>query len=561
MSYNIGDRIGDYEIIAVLGAGGMGKVYKVRNVISDRVEAMKVLLPNLATDADLADRFMREIKVQASLQHHNIAALHTALRVNNQLIMLIEFVEGNTIEATLRQGPIPAGKAIDYIKQVLLALAYAHSHGVVHRDIKPANMMLTPSGVVKLMDFGIAKLSEDRRLTQTGRTVGSLYYMSPEQIQGAVDLGPRADLYSLGVSLYEMVTRTRPFQGDSDYSIMAAHLNSQPVPPVQIDPSVPSVLSDIILMAIAKDPDHRFQSADAFRKALESVEGQFRSGGSITKVIGGEARAVAGTTAPIVPPPPPFPPQMGVPPSAPTPTQAGSSRRGLYMAVGSLVTVAVLAVAALQGPKWFKGSEAATGGAVTSTVESQQPQPAQQQVGQTAEPDRASLGTGPAVPPATQTPAVPREAGRVVAQNFPSTRQPGGGVAGQQQTPMQTQAQAQVQPQYQPAPPPQQQMQQPPPATPAVDTAKLAALREARDHLMALGSRANSARATLTRMKEQQARQGLGMRGDITTSEQRMETFLDDAQDAIKTGDVDGAKKALSNAEREIDRLDGFLGR
>jgi eukaryotic-like serine/threonine-protein kinase len=191
MAYNIGDRVGDYEIIDVLGAGGMGKVYKVRNIISERVEAMKVLLPNLATDADLADRFMREIKVQASLQHPNIAALHTALRVNNQLIMLIEFVEGSTIESVLRSGPIPVPKAIDYIRQVLLALSYAHSHGVIHRDIKPANMMLTPSGEVKLMDFGIAKLSEDRRLTQTGRTVGSLYYMSPEQIQGDADLGPR----------------------------------------------------------------------------------------------------------------------------------------------------------------------------------------------------------------------------------------------------------------------------------------------------------------------------------------------------------------------------------
>src|SRR3954447_22833997 len=137
MSYNIGDRVGDYEIIDVLGAGGMGKVYKVRNIISERAEAMKVLLPNLASDADLADRFMREIKVQASLQHQNIAALHTALRVNNQLLMLIEFVEGSTIEGTLRQGRILVDKAVDYIRQVLSALSYAHAHGVIHRDIKP----------------------------------------------------------------------------------------------------------------------------------------------------------------------------------------------------------------------------------------------------------------------------------------------------------------------------------------------------------------------------------------------------------------------------------------
>src|SRR5688572_24351835 len=159
MTYQIGDRAGDHEIVDVLGAGGMGKVYKVRNVISDRVEAMKVLLPDLAADSHLADRFTREIKVQASLDHPNIAGLHTALRVNNQLIMLIEFVDGTTIEAELRKGPIPTEQTLACIRQVLAALAYAHARGVVHRDIKPANIMLTASGTVKLMDFGIARIA------------------------------------------------------------------------------------------------------------------------------------------------------------------------------------------------------------------------------------------------------------------------------------------------------------------------------------------------------------------------------------------------------------------
>src|SRR3954462_13754425 len=154
MSYNIGDRVGDYEIIDVLGAGGMGKVYKVRNVISERLEAMKVLLPNLESDPDLADRFMRGIKVQASLTHPNIAGLHTAQRLDNQLVMLMEFVEGVTIEQQLHAGTIPLDKGVEYVSQVLAALGYAHAHGVIHRDIKPANMMLTPSGTVKLMDFG-----------------------------------------------------------------------------------------------------------------------------------------------------------------------------------------------------------------------------------------------------------------------------------------------------------------------------------------------------------------------------------------------------------------------
>jgi eukaryotic-like serine/threonine-protein kinase len=530
VSYNIGDRTGDYEIIDVLGAGGMGKVYKVRNIISDRVEAMKVLLPNLASDADLADRFMREIKVQASLQHPNIAALHTALRVNNQLLMLIEFVEGSTLEAVLRQGAVPVPKAIDYIQQVLQALSYAHSHGVIHRDIKPANMMLTPAGVVKLMDFGIAKLSEDRRLTQTGRTVGSLYYMSPEQIQGAIDLDPRADLYSLGVSLYEMVTRTRPFQGDSDYSIMAAHLNSQPVPPIEVDPALPPALNDIILMAIAKDPAHRFQTAEAFRKALQSVEGQFKSAGSITKVIRGPAPTTEKLAAPMPPP--------------------SQSRRGLYMAVGSLVTVAVLAIVAFQGPQWFGGSEASTTSTQQqSSIPPQRTEPATLTTPEAAEtaiaePQSTLESVPPTAMPETKRAQPPRVTPPSIAQNTPALAQQA------PPTPQETEpaAQAPVQQQQQAAPPP-------------VDAAKVEALQNAREQLLTLGSRANAARAALGRMKEEQARQGLGMRGDILAAQERMEAHLDHAQAAIQAGDPDRAKKSLSNAEREIDRLDTFLGR
>ena len=174
MNLEIGSTVGDYQVVGILGAGGMGQVYKVRNVISDRVEAMKVLLPDLVNQPDLADRFLREIKVQASLEHPNIAALHTAVRVENQLLMLMEFVEGVTLDQKLKDGPLPAAEAVNYIMQVLAALDYAHARGVVHRDIKPANMMLTPGGVVKLMDFGIARSSADHKLTQTGTTVGSL---------------------------------------------------------------------------------------------------------------------------------------------------------------------------------------------------------------------------------------------------------------------------------------------------------------------------------------------------------------------------------------------------
>ncbi len=262
------DRIGDYQVLGVLGAGGMGKVYKVRNVLTDRVEAMKILLPDLASRRDLADRFLREIKLLAGLNHPNIASLHTALTWNNQLAMIMEYVEGITLAMLVKQGPLSPADAINYTDQVLAALTYAHGLGIIHRDIKPANMMLTPAGIVKLMDFGIARSQSDPSLTATGATVGSLHYMAPEQMRGEpVDM--RSDIYSLGVSLYELVTGVRPFQADSDVGVMAAHLTKTPPPPIEVRHDLSAALNSIILMAMAKDPAQRFQTAGAFCNALK----------------------------------------------------------------------------------------------------------------------------------------------------------------------------------------------------------------------------------------------------------------------------------------------------
>ena len=537
MAYNIGDRVGDYEIVDVLGAGGMGKVYKVRNVISERFEAMKVLLPNLQSDPDLADRFMREIKVQASLQHPNIAALHTALRVNNQLLMLIEFVEGSTVETELTRGRIPVARAVDYLKQVLQALSYAHARGVVHRDIKPANMMVTPQGAIKLMDFGIARLSADRRLTQTGRTVGSLYYMSPEQIQGAQDLDARSDLYSLGVSLYEMVTARRPFQGDSDYSIMAAHLSAQPIPPIQIDPALPSGLNDVILTAISKDPAQRFQTADAFRKALENV-----------------AAPQPATRVVAAPPPPPGPP--------PLPATAPKTRRGLYMAVGSLVTIAILVVVALQGPKWFGSSAASTKTATTAPEPSgQKTVPESQVPAPVTEPAAPSHPQETAVKPVGPLDsAVP---GRLAAQ---APRQTAVQQA-QVQAPPPSSAKGQVQAPVVAAPAATSAapVQSPPakptqtaPAEDVMDSRRIEELRKHRELLAMLVTRANSARATLSGIRQQQSRMGVGLRADISTAEQQMGFYLGEAEGALKAADPERMKKALDSAERNLEKIENF---
>ncbi len=360
MDFAIGQMAGDYEILAVLGAGGMGKVYKVRNTISDRIDAMKVLLTRLDEHPELVERFGREIKVTASLEHPNIAALRTAQRIGDQMVMVMEFVEGDTLDSLMRSGRLPLAKSLDATHQALAALAYAHSRGVVHRDIKPANIMLTPDGRVKLMDFGIARMTADRSLTKTGQMVGSLYYMSPEQAEGK-PLDARSDIYSLGVTLYEMVTGQKPFQGDSDYAILAGHLHQPPRPPVELDPSVPPALNEIILMTLAKEPEGRFQTADAFGNALASVAASL--GIELTPISDGSGSSHRGmaplvdtvaTPAVSVPPPPPPQPIPAVAPAIARPHHA----RALWMVAGALAALLVLAFAVMYLPKWRQANAA-----------------------------------------------------------------------------------------------------------------------------------------------------------------------------------------------------------
>ncbi len=582
MAFNVGDTAGDYQILSILGAGGMGMVYKARNVITDRVEALKVLLPDLSNQAELADRFMREIKVLASLSHPNIAGLHTALRLDNQLLMVMEFVEGHTIDERLKQGPIPPGEAVGYIGAALSALGYAHERGVVHRDIKPANMMVTPDGQLKLMDFGIAKAVADRGLTMAGTTLGSLFYMSPEQVKGSGDLDGRSDLYSVGVSLYEMVTGTRPFEGGSDYSVMVAHLERMPVPPIQIDPTLLPALNEIILTAIQKDRENRFQSAQAFRAALESVAPSLGPARQPMPVASSQPSAVpqapqappplpppslsatitqpvpavrpqqpptmpqAGPllpplpTAPQVMPPPPPPPQpvaWAEPPVAAAAQSQSSGHRGLWMALGGLIVLALLAGAAIQGPRWYRTWAAGRGQSATPAAT---PEPGHAPPDTpTSEPATAAVPVPPpaAVPASTAAPVVvaPQHASR------PAAGRPARAEGGQ----------APYEP-PQPVAPPQ------PPAPPAVDTGRL---EELRDRLGTIGPRANAIRASLDNLERRQQAAGYGMRGDISASWKRMEYLLDEAQAALNAGNPDRAQKNLDLADQEADKLDKFLGR
>jgi eukaryotic-like serine/threonine-protein kinase len=392
--FSTGQHIGDYEVISILGAGGMGKVYKVRNVISERVEAMKVLLPDLTSKQSLADRFLREIRLLATLHHPNIAALRTALTFENQLVMIIEYVDGETLANRIARAPMSTAEVIKYADQCLSALSYAHKQNITHRDIKPANMMLTPDGVVKLMDFGIARSSvaKDGSLTSTGTTLGSLNYMPPEQVRGE-NADARSDIYSFGASLYEMLTGKLPFDSDSQYALMTAQLNTDPPPPITLRSDLPQALNQIIMMCMAKDPDRRFQSADALRAALKTVPVQplppshttaipdqtptatssmpaaaaaYSTASSAETLVDSpqpprpaaiptpipaqaQSPTVAQAAQPTQAAPPPI--AVGYPPVPPPQPRPSSSSRGLWLAIGSLVGVSVLLAAGIYIPR------------------------------------------------------------------------------------------------------------------------------------------------------------------------------------------------------------------
>ncbi len=266
----IGQTVGQYKILEKLGEGGMGTVYKAIDVMVERQVAIKMLRAEIARQPELVERFRAEAVTLAKLNSPGIAMLYNFFRSGDDYFMVMEFVSGRTLETLLRQyGAMPWRDAVGVFCKVLDAIEPAHRMGIMHRDIKPANIMLTETFDVKVMDFGIARVLGAARMTREGRMVGTLEYVSPERVRGK-ETDIRSDIYSLGVVLYEMLSGRLPFESPSDYELMKGHMENAPPPMASLGRQVPPVIESLMMRALAKSPDARYQSCAEFAATLRA---------------------------------------------------------------------------------------------------------------------------------------------------------------------------------------------------------------------------------------------------------------------------------------------------
>jgi eukaryotic-like serine/threonine-protein kinase len=269
MSLSAGTRLGPYEILAPIGAGGMGEVYKARDTRLDRTVAIKILPEHLSQKPQLRERFEREARAVSSLSHPNICPLYDV----GDDFLVMEYLEGETLAQRLKKGSLPLDQALHIAVEIASAVDHAHRHGVVHRDLKPANIMLTKAGA-KVLDFGLAKIgaglkpapAETMTLTEEGVILGTLQYMAPEQLEGKEADG-RSDIFAFGAVVYEMATGRKAFEGQSRASVIAAIMHTEPAPMTSLDPLSPPEFERVVRTCLAKDPEQRWQGPRILRES------------------------------------------------------------------------------------------------------------------------------------------------------------------------------------------------------------------------------------------------------------------------------------------------------
>jgi serine/threonine protein kinase len=290
MDVLIGKTIDSYRILEVIGRGGMGVVYKALDTALDKQVALKMMDPRLAEDASFLKRFRSEARALARLENPNIVNVYALRETDYGIFIVMEYVSGMTLaDKVSRGGPLSWRKALPIFRQLLSGLGHAHEAGVLHRDIKPRNILITPENQVKIMDFGLAKILQSSDVTVTQTRAGTLYYMSPEQVKGLSRVDNRSDLYSLGMTFYEVLTGKVPFnRDDPELKILETIVKQKLPPPTQYVPEIPADLSAIIMKSLEKEPDKRYPSAKKMGEALD----YFESG---QKMVGADSAATQKT--------------------------------------------------------------------------------------------------------------------------------------------------------------------------------------------------------------------------------------------------------------------------
>src|SRR5579863_10259938 len=305
-----GRRLGPHEILSAIGAGGMGEVYKARDTRLDRIVAIKVLPSHLADRSELRERFEREAKTIASLNHPHICTLYDTGHQDGIDFLVMEYLEGETLAQRLLKGPLPLEQVLQYAIEISDALDKAHRKGVTHRDLKPGNIMLTKSGT-KLLDFGLAKLKQEAApanvnlselptasdpLTAQGTIVGTMQYMAPEQLEGK-EVDARTDIFAFGAVVYEMATGKRAFEGRTQASLIAAILEKEPPAMSTLQPMTPRALDRVVKRCLGKDPDDRWQTARDLGVELKWISnGGSQAGASVPTATAEGIRATGRRT-------------------------------------------------------------------------------------------------------------------------------------------------------------------------------------------------------------------------------------------------------------------------